>query len=186
MAKQKAPIEISPKGTAAYAWLDKPDTKFDAEGKYKLTLVLSKDAEGSKEFAAGIMEAHEKSGGHAGNSPVKDGDKPLGRTGGVKEEFKGSWLISFKSKFQPKFVDAKKQSLDGTNVRIMSGDVVRVAFTRFDFDRGISLRLAAVQLIEKRSMGSDVSGAFDEVDGFVVEKNETEDAPTAAVANGDF
>jgi hypothetical protein len=189
MAKKKAPVEVTPTGVAAYAWLDKPDTKFDDEGKYKITLVLPKDGEGNKEFAETLIEAHEKCGGHAGNCPVKDGDKPLGKADAPKEEFQGSFLVNAKSKFKPKFVDAKKVPLP-ENIRIMSGDVVRAAFTRFDFDRGMSLRLAAVQLIEKRSTGADASGAFDEVEGFTVEDAGDAfgdaPAPNAPAANGDF
>jgi hypothetical protein len=164
MAKKKAPVQVSPQGVGAYAWLQKPDTKFDAEGKYKVTLLVEKGEH--EEFVKTLQEHHEQAGGNAGNSPVKDGDKPLGRNATeAKDEFKGKWLVSFKSKFKPKFVDAKKNPLPD-EVKIMSGDVVRVAFTEYDFDRGMSLRLAAVQLIDKRSTGADASGAFDEVDGF--------------------
>lgn len=186
MAAKKAPIVITPTGIAAYAWLEKPDTKFDAEGKYKLTLVVPKGE--AEEFVQTLLEAHEKAGGHAGNSPVKDGDKPLGRADAPKEEFVGNWLVSMKSKFKPKFVDSAKNPLP-ESVRVMSGDKVRAAFTQFDFDRGISLRLAAVQLIEKRSTGGDASGVFDEVEGgFTSDASSFDaDAPaTQLAANGDF
>ncbi len=182
MAKKKAPIEVSVTGVAAYAWLDKPDVKFAAageDGKYKLTLVIDKEEAASltaqvgeetmngDEWLASLRAEHEKCGGTGKNSPVKDGDKPLGGAKDPKDEFRGKWLVGLKTKFQPKFVDAKKVTIEpGANLRIMSGDVVKAAYTRFDFDRGISLRLSAVQLLEKRSTGGNAADAFGEEEGF--------------------
>ncbi len=188
MAKKKAPIEVSVTGVAAYAWLDKPDTKFAAageDGKYKLTLVIDKEEASSltaqvgedtmngEEWLQSLRDMHEKCGGTAKNSPVKDGDKPLGAADKPKEEFLGKWLVGFKSKFQPAFVDAKKAPLnaqagfpDKPPVRIMSGDLVKAAYTRFDFDRGMSLRLSAVQLLDKRSTGGNAADAFGEEEGY--------------------
>jgi hypothetical protein len=191
---------------AAYAWLDKPDTKFAAageDGKYKLTLVIDKedtnsltakvgdDTMNGDEWLASLRDEHEKAGGSVKNSPVKDGDKPLGSADKPKDEFIGKWLVGLKSKFQPKFVDAKKVTIEpGGNIRIMSGDVVKAAYTRFDFDRGISLRLSAVQLLEKRSTGGNSADAFGEEDGFDAAGAAAafggEDAAPKSDNNGDF
>ena len=37
MAQQKIKI-VTPKATCVYPWLNKPDTKFNADGEYKVTL----------------------------------------------------------------------------------------------------------------------------------------------------
>jgi len=209
MAKKKPPIEVTPAGVAAYAWIDKPDTKFAAngeDGKYKLTVLIPKDGASKmtatiggetvngEELIASLQKEHEQSGGTAKNSPVKDGDKPLGNADKPKDDFKGHWLISLKSKFQPKLVDAKKNDIDPEGkLTVYSGDIVKAAYTRYDFDRGISLRLAAVQLIEKRSTGgAGAASAFGEEEGFEYEAGADafgggDDKPAAtADANGDF
>ena len=49
MAKAKF---TSPKGTAMWPWLSKPDTRFDAEGKYKSDLLVKK--EDAKEIVYGM------------------------------------------------------------------------------------------------------------------------------------
>lgn len=182
MAKKKAPMEVSVTGVAVYAWLDKPDTKFAGKGekgKYKLTIMVDKDeVKGltarvggdempGEEWLEHLREAHKQAGGSPNTSPVKDGDKPMGSASAPKEEFVGKWLVGMKSGYQPKFVDAKKNTIDPEGpIKIMSGDVVKAAYTVYDFDKGVSLRLAAVQLIEKRSNGGNAANAFDEEEGF--------------------
>ena len=34
---------VSPEGVSQYAWLTKPDTKFDKDGRYKVNLVVPTD-----------------------------------------------------------------------------------------------------------------------------------------------
>ena len=36
MAKQKFDTHVSPAGIAVYPWLNKPDTKFDADGVFSV------------------------------------------------------------------------------------------------------------------------------------------------------
>jgi hypothetical protein len=43
MASNKNVNGVSPKGVAVFPWLTKPDTKFRAEGQYKVTLRVSED-----------------------------------------------------------------------------------------------------------------------------------------------
>lgn len=211
MAKKKAPMEVSVTGTAVYAWLDKPDTKFAGKGekgKYKLTIMVDKDeVKGlaarvgadempGEEWLEHLREAHKQAGGSPNTSPVKDGDKPIGSADSPKEEFVGKWLVGMKSGYQPKFVDAKKNTIDPEGpIKIMSGDVVKAAYTVYDFDKGVSLRLAAVQLIEKRSNGGNAVSAFGEEDGFEAPAatdtfgGDDDAKPTAAAAgddDGDF
>ena len=62
----------------------------------------------------------------------------------------------------------------------MSGDLIRVACGLAGYDTGanagVSLRLKAVQLVEKRNTGGDVGDVFDDIDGFVAK--ETDDFDT--------
>lgn len=48
---------VTPAGRASYPYLVEPDTKFDAEGKYKVDLVLDGDAPETQAFVASIRKA---------------------------------------------------------------------------------------------------------------------------------
>jgi len=215
MAKQKLPIEVSVVGTAAYAWLDKPDVKFakaGEAGKYKLTLVVDKTkVEGLKaringgsevitgtEWISRMLRAHKDAGGDPSNAPIKDGDKPVGKGGqakAVNEEFVGKWLVNFKSGFKPQAIDTKKVDLP-ENIIIMSGDEVKVAFRPNLFDGGCNLYMNAVMLIAKNAGGSSGgggAGAFgDDEEGYVADASTTdvfggdEDDVVTKVTSGDY
>jgi len=44
MAKQKFDTHVSPAGIAVYPWLNKADTKFDADGVFSVKLIFDKAA----------------------------------------------------------------------------------------------------------------------------------------------
>ncbi len=150
---------ISPEGVAAYAWLDKPDTKFDAI-KYKVTLVLPKGVKENDEFVKAIRAAHAEAGNGKNEGPAKDGEARK------EDEFNDKWTIEFHTKNPPKQVDALKAELPaGQTAR--SGDLVRIAFNPATYDGfggGITLYLNAVQIIDKRAPGAGVDD-FDAVEG---------------------
>lgn len=153
---KKTPILITPALKAAYAWVAKPDTKFDEEGKYKITLLSPKTKGKVKDAFIEQMK---------GFSPdlVKDGDK------NDKEEFHGFWMTTFKSSYKPDLRDAKKNPLP-SNVTVMSGDIVRVAFKASEYKPGkFTLYLQAIQLIEKINMGGKGGDAFDETEGYTAD-----------------
>jgi hypothetical protein len=179
---KKKKANVTPKGVAALANIDKPHTKGKyADGKYKVTLKLEKGVDENDAFVAGLREmakaAAEKQKAAWGKKklehfdPVKDGDDS------DYEADEGFWLVKFKSKDKPDCRDAKKRPLPKT-VKIYGGDVIKVAFGTKAFNEpvqgkgGISLFLNAVQLIEKNAAyGGD---AFDEEDGYVAD-DEVED-----------
>lgn len=184
-ARKKLPTLRSPQGVAAFAWIAKPDSgKKYSDDKHKVTLVLPKgdtespwrDAEGNnrkgvEEFVKYIDEMHtDARGKKKTESPVKDGD------GKDKEEFKGKWLLTFKSKYQPQCVDSKKTELTGEALP-KSGDVIKVGFATMPYEEGknagISLQLRAVQLIEKRAR-ANYGDAFDEEDGYEAPEKQAE------------
>ena len=192
MADKKLPIEVSVRGVAAYSWLYKKDDKFakkGEDGKHKLSLVIIKDELGGltaglndgktpiggEEWLSHLQEMHEQGGGEPQNSPVKDGDKPLDKKGkpkpkkDINEEFEGKHLVNFRTGYQPQLVDSKKNDLPD-NVKIMSGDVVKVAYRPVIYEGGVTLRMNAVMLLEKRAQGGGAN-AFEEEDGFVADKS---------------
>ena len=81
MAEKKKARErfVSPKGTASYPYLTKPDTKFNPDGEYKVSLIVAGEAASkTSEFLA---EQHEASVSKAkkenAGKRVKEGDLPF-------------------------------------------------------------------------------------------------------------
>jgi len=172
MTQQKAETIVSPVGTAAYSWLLKPDTAFN-QNHYKITLLLDKTDDDSAAFVKKIDAAHKgAANGHSTPSPVKDGNKSKA------EGHDGHWLITAKTKFAPKLVDTERHMLPD-NLSPMSGDLIRLAFAINPYDTGsasgVSLRLRAVQLVEKRNEGGNVGDVFDDIDGFTADTATAED-----------
>jgi hypothetical protein len=144
---------VTPVGEARYPWLTQPDTKFSAEGVYKLDLVLGADAakehverieaEANKQLAAAVAEwkkaaANAKKTGRRQppepriylplGHPVGPDDEP---TGEVVMKFKLPAQIKAKSgeiiKLRPALFDAKGRPIKG-DVKIWTGSRVRVSY----------------------------------------------------------
>jgi len=163
---------VSPIGTAAYSWLAKPDTAFN-QNHYKVTLLLDKQDTKAKTFVNMINTAHKKAAnGHNTPSPVRDGDTSKA------EGHAGHWTVTAKTKFQPKLVDTHRTPLP-EEVAPMSGDLIRMAIVVNDYDTGsasgVSLRLQAVQLVDKRNEGSTIGNVFDDIEGFVADGEEEDE-----------
>jgi len=162
----RAETIVSPVGTAAYSWLLKPDTAF-GQNHFKVTLLLDKADDDAKAFVKKIEAEHKvAANGHSTPSPVKDGNKSKA------EGHDGHWLVTAKTKFQPKLVDTDRQSLP-SSISPMSGDLIRLALAINPYDTGsssgVSLRLRAVQLVEKRNEGGNVGDVFDDIAGFTAD-----------------
>ena len=162
----------SPVGVAAYPYLTRPDTAFNAT-KYKITVTVSgKDAIAAKKDLDALMASHKYK--------TKEPNKPYA------EDDEGNLLIKFSSKFMPTVVDAKEKKIFDQktkveklkDIRIGSGSTVRAAGEPFFYDKGLSLQLQSVQLIELVEWG-DGSG-FGEADGY-----SHEDAEEAADEDND-
>lgn len=182
MADKKKPTPfVTPTGVLAYAWIDKKDTKGKfATNKHKATLLLKKDDAEVKDFCKKLAAV-------AGRSVIKDGDNPVDKFGQpkpVKDAERGYYMVTAKSEYMPKCVDAKRNPLP-KNVRVMSGDLVKLAIAANEFDPGkFNLWLNAVQLIDKRSTGFDASSLFAEEDGFEAEGDKPEETATDGSATG--
>lgn len=167
MAKVQLPKLISPVAVAAYAWLDKPDSKFaktEDEANYKLTLVFDEDDAEAQAFVQKISDLGQEIAPKL-KDPVKlkKGFKLVKESD--KDEFEGKILLECKSKYKPTLIDSARNELgDGA---IKSGDLVRASILVKPypaFGSGISLKLRAVQLIEKRNMGG--GGGADDFDDY--------------------
>ena len=154
---------ITPPGIAGYPWLQpgRPDTAFDTEGKYKTNLRMSpKDA-------APLMSIIDK----LRNEEFAAKDNV--RVPFDKDEETGDVIFKIQSRFQPKYVDAKGNPIPEPLVPLMySGSTLRLSGLAENYtngaNKGISLRLKAVQVIDPVSNGGDSAGDFDAVEGFSV------------------
>jgi hypothetical protein len=132
----------SPKGTAVYPSLTKPDTRYNAEGVYKTGLELKgKDAEGLKETLKEVFIEE------FGAKKMSGAKLPM------KENEDGSITFNFKSKNQPKVFDAKGNPVKNlADLRLGGGSVIKVAAAAKAYNAGgntgVTLYLNAVQIID--------------------------------------
>lgn len=161
-SEESPPAESDlPAAVVAYAWFDKPDVKFQEEGKgqYKGTLLLPENDPVVVAYLADITEKGKKTavesgvklkkGFKLGKEKAEPGDE------GYKPEFDGMVLIEFKSVYPPSCFDSAGTAIPASDIR--SGDVVRIAglVKPYEaFGSGIAMKLFQIQLIEKRNAGS--------------------------------
>lgn len=162
-AKKKTEILeqlATPKGTAKYAWLEKPDNSEYGKNKYKCWVLLEKGVEANDKFAQKIKDLHKQCKGKADSCPVKDGDE-LAEENEKQEAFRGFWAVKASTKKKPALRNPANKPLVGPAPR--SGDLVRLALAAAKFDtganKGCTLYLNAVQLLERRTNdGSNLFG----------------------------
>ena len=150
----------SPAGTAQYPWLQpgRPDTAFDAEGKYKVQLKIAPENAGPlKEILENVKS--ESFGAKDKVMMPMDQDPETGEI-----------VFKFQSKYEPKYFDAKGNPIPRDQVPAMyGGSTLRVSGIADGYTsagkKGISLRLGAVQVIDPVSSGGSDGGGFDAVEG---------------------
>lgn len=201
MAQQQRekPIRMtSPKGTLLFPWLNKPDTKFNPEGKYRVTLRLS-EADG-KALVAKLQPIEDKLVATAQKDPKRKGKRikthdffklvhddngdPTGEyefsmkmtASGVRKDGT-AWAM------KPDLFDRHGQKLPA-DVAIWGGSTGKVSFDVVPYDKaigtGISLRLNAVQVITLSEGGRSAAGY-----GFANEGDDDEDGDTSGTTPSD-
>jgi hypothetical protein len=146
----------SPKGTAAYAWLTKADTKFDPEGVFKTQLIVP--AKEAQPFIDAIKGAYVEEFG-----PKKVAQAKLG----YKTNEDGTVTFSFKSKKKPKLFDSKGKPIT-KDLSIGAGSVIKVAGGFGPYNKGanhgVTLYLNSVQVIDYVEFSS--GPRFEAEDGY--------------------
>lgn len=174
----------TPRGVAVWPRLNKPDTKFDADGVYQLALKLEgKDAaafkklvdervaesfktakEDNKKAAKTIKTRHpyeaetDDDGNETGATLFRFKMKAVGKNGKTGETWKNT----------VKLYDAKGKP---TKVMVGGGSSVKVSFNPRPYymasnkEAGITMDLLAVQIIELVQGGTAESYGFEEEDG---------------------
>lgn len=202
--KKKAERFVSPKGIASYPYLTKPDTKFNTEGEYKVSLLVSGgDASKAIDFLteqhkAAVSKAKKENAGKR----VKESELPFieNDDGTVTFKFKMKAKVTPKKgdtfEQKPALFDAKGKPLTG-ETKIGGGSVVKVCYEVVPYytaiaGAGVSLRLKAVQIIELKEYsggGNAESYGFGEEEGFEASEEDTQpfaaDEPPAGGDEGE-
>lgn len=166
-------------GTARYAWIhpDRPDTAFNADGEYKLQLIMDPKA------AEKIMAVVDR--------VVADafpGEDPSTLSIPIDtEEETGNVILKMKSKFPPKYTDAAGSPIVGKDIpNVWGGSTLQAygnvkAYEVNKNQRGISLQLNTVQVIALVEGGKP--DGFEAVEGYTAStSHEEDDMPDAAGA----
>ena len=181
MATNTNPKYVTPIGTANYPWLNTPDTKFNPEGVYKVTMVFEKSPELDfmlKDLGKTLEEFYQETINNPKNAKVKN---KITKADLYEEDDDGNYIIKFKQ-------NAVIKSLKGTfnahiaifdskgkpcqDAKIGGGSRIKVCFTAAPYYVpstkvcGLTLRPVAVQVIELK----DIGGASAESFGFEAEE----------------
>lgn len=142
---------VSPIGTARYPHITTPDSTGQyADGKFKTKLVVPKeDAASLVDRLKTLAKEHKVS-----KLPFTEED--------------GDIVFSIKSKFKPLVFDAKNNEVKKVDLRVGGGSKLRVAGIVYPYDKGLSLQMKQVQIIDLQD-GSDAmfeaaEGSFDASD----------------------
>lgn len=144
-------VLITPPGTARYPHITTPDsTGKYADGKFKTKLVIpKKDAAPLVEKLKTIAQEHKVS-----QLPFKEED--------------GDVVFTFKSKFKPAVFDAKNNEVKKVDLRVGGGSKIRVGGIVFPYDKGLSLQMKQVQVLDlvdgNDAMFEAAEGSFDAAD----------------------
>ena len=168
MAKAVREKIVSPKGVAVYPRLNKPDTKFDADGVYKTGLRVDPN----DPQAAAFLKKMEDFGAANGKTkmPFKDEAGDDGApTGMVIVNYKvaAKWPDrdgEVGESRKPALVDAGKNSI---TANVGGGSVLRISgqMSTYDgFGGGVSLSPIAVQVLDLKSWNAGVDDFEDEAE----------------------
>ena len=149
MSKKQA--FISPVGTARYPHISEADTtgKY-ADGKFKTQVLVDKVA------AAPLIETLKAAAKEEGLS--KDAHMPFK----ADKEDDSVVVFVFKSKFQPAIFDGRNQKIEKLPGRLSGGSKIRVSGIIFPYDKGLSLQMKQVQVLD---FVDGAASVFDEMEG---------------------
>jgi len=175
-------------GTALWAKVFEPDTKFNPLGDYSINLQMPlADSVAMSEQLDGIVqakfkEAIEKDPRLKNTLSTQDVCQPVydrdtgDDTGNVEFKFKLKAKVQKRDgtyyEQQPAVLDSKKVPMSKDTL-IGNGSKVKVAFEPISYVMsstkkvGVSLRMKAVQVIDLVEYGNSATSVFDEEDGYV-------------------
>lgn len=185
MAANKKQQIVTPKATAVYPWLNTPDTKFNMDGEYKVTLKIgSEDAQPLINKIGEVIEDYRNEQTKKDPKIARYSDMlPYEEEVDDQGNLTGNMLFKFKQKAKihtkdGRTIDMKVALFDAqrtpTDVIVGGGSEIKVAATLWPYvlpttkSVGVSLRPSAVQILTLVSAGgSKMADLFDSEDGFV-------------------
>lgn len=188
---------VTPKGTAKFPWLSKPDTRFNPAGVYSVILLLETGSEECDKLTEMIGTFYEEKRDEAQaltpkkklklNDPpyredLDENDEPTGYT-----RFKFKMNASFEDKqgnkveMKPLLFDSKGKEIK-KEIAIYGGSTIKVAFSMVPYNTkgfGIVLYIQGVQIIElvTSSRSAESMGFGVEEEGFTCGDDDGEDTP---------
>lgn len=197
----KPNVYVTPKATVT-GWVSilKPDTKYNADGDYKIKVRIDRDAPKLGDLLEKIEQAREDAKAEFVKQPknkgkrVKEADLPF-----YEDEDTGEVVLSFKSKAS--YLDKKTQERKTRVIPIFGGagrlkpnevpnfgegSVVRVAFQISGFcnaalGAGVSLRLESIKLIKAVEFSGGGANPFgddeDDEEGYVPTRSDDDADP---------
>ncbi len=197
MSKQK--IIITPKGRANWAKIFTPDTKFNAEGDYTVTMVYKQEeAQDLMSFLDDQLEA-------SINTALKEKKTTRAklRTQPPYEidEETGDVAVKFKLKAQgktregqvftqkPAVFDSRRKPIH-QEIDLWNGSILRVGYQPIGYytslvGAGVSLRLKQVQVIEAVSGGAAVAAFEEDEDGYTFDESDVVES-TSTTSETDY
>lgn len=188
-------------GIAKWPHLNKPDTKFDKDGAYKLSLILDKKSvKGMMDTAKGVLKDFVDAGLSKSSKmsplPIRDDKDDKGNpTGDYEVKFKLRAIGRSQSdswEQRPALFDAKGRPMSeliGGGSKVKVGCEI-VPYSTAATGTGVTLRLKAVQVIELAAVSSGDSfdsWSFSEEEGFTTDgKPAQEKEDEAEPGEGDF
>jgi hypothetical protein len=160
---KKIPFK-TPKGIAKYPHITEKDTGHQySSGKYDTQIILSKEdaAPLVKQLQDLIKEEMPK---------LKDPKVPY------KVDEEGNYVFKAKSEYQPAIIDARGKKMERipAGLRVRGGSTIRIAGAVNVYDKGVSLWLNQVQIInivaDEVAFDADDEGGFS-ADDFADESN---------------
>jgi hypothetical protein len=181
---------LSPIGTAAFAYLDRPDTSFN-NPRHKITVFfMDKDAADFKAFVKKLRalakQMSQECGRKVTDIPIKKANEKTAKTANVPV---GTPYVEVTTKVDPDNYDPipvyNAANELQTGLQVWGGDIVRVSVTVKGWEQaagaGIKAYLNKVQLL--KSMGQGGGGSpFDVVDEYL----DDDDAPDPDVDPDSF
>ena len=176
----------TPMGVAKYCWLNKPDTKFETPGDFKVNLVLDKEeAEPFIEKIEKVLSDLIEEEKLRGKKKVKEA--PLPYTDETDDEGNPTGNVEFKFKtkstVKPKIPMFDSKGTPMFDVNVWAGSKIKISSLIYPYvmpiGAGISLKINAVQILDHvQGSGGTEGFGFEEEDGYVLseEDQSSEDA----------
>lgn len=188
---KELPLRNTPKGTARFPDLNKPDTKFKAEGEFKVGMIFDdaglEHIKGIIKEVLTIAKAEATARARKAGKEAKRADLPvrpeMKKVGPEEYEATGRTVVNFKSTASGKrqdgtswerkipLFDAKGKP---TDVLVSGGSTLRVAYKAVPWvnpkcEYGVKLQIEAVKVIELVQYGersADAYGFDEEEEGY--------------------